>query len=518
MPLASNTPRSHTSLVLGIIAGFALLKLGLHLWVNASAGYGYFRDELYYLACADHLDWGYVDHPPFSVWLLYLGRSLLGDDLFSLRLIPAVAGALNVLFTGLLIREMGGGVRAATLGCIAVIAAPIHLAMNGYYSMNALDLMLWTLSVWILLRTLKHNRWRYWLTLGLILGIGLLNKISFLWLGVGLLVGLLLTKHRKTLLTPKPYAAGALALLLFLPYVIWNTAYDFPHLEFMENALNFKYNSLNRIDFLMGQLLLSNPLSLVLWGLGLFFFIGWKSGRSYLIIGVIFLSVFLILIANSSSKAEYLGAAYPMIFAGGAVMLEYLTQTVSRRWIAGVYAVLLLGVAGFVAPMALPVLPVERFVAYQSLVGLAPPNSENKELSELPQFFADMHGWEEMAQTVSQVYQSLSESEQKHAVVFAENYGEAGAMDFFRSKYPLPPVVSPHNSYWLWGYGETPIEVVLIIGGDKADHLRSCLSVESVATFSAPYVMPYENNHQIWVGREMIRSFEEIWRESKNYN
>ena len=508
-------PLSRTALAL--ILGLALVKLALHLWVNAYAGYGYFRDELYYLACASRLDWGYVDQPPFSVWILALNRALLGDSLFALRLLPAIAGALNVVFTGLLVREMGGDKRATALACVAVLAAPIHMAMNGFYSMNAWDMLLWTVAAWLVMRTVRENRLWQWIVLGIVLGVGLLNKVGFMWLGAGFLVGLLVTSHRRLLLTPRPWLAAGIALLFFLPYVIWNALHDFAHLEFMENALRYKYAGITRLDFLAGQLLLAGP-SILLWIPALIFFLGHHAGRPSRIVGMIFLTTLFILLVNGKSKPEYLGAAYPIFFAGGAVLLVQWLATKKRHTIPlALLFLLILGFGMVAAPLALPMLPAARFIAYQKMIGLDHGNSESKEMGELPQFFADMHGWEEMAQTVSGVYLSLPEAERADAVVYASNYGRAGAMDFFAKKYPLPRVISPHNSYWIWGYGATPVRTVLIIGGRREDHLQSCLQVEPATTFSATYVMPYENHLEIFICRELTHSMEEIWQSEKHF-
>jgi hypothetical protein len=411
---------------------------------------------------------------------------------------------------------MGGGTRAAWLACIAVFASPIHLAMDGFYSMNAVDMLLWTMAIWWMLRTIREDRLWHWILLGTILGIGLLNKVGFLWLGMGFLAGLLATRLRQLLLTPRPWLAAGIALLLFLPYVIWNLLHDMAHLEFMENALRYKYDGITRLDFLAGQLLLTGPFSVLLWIPALLFFLG-NQGRSSRIAGVVFLTTFLILLINGKSKPEYLGAAYPIFFAGGAVWLEQWLLATTRRWVVGVYALLMLGFGAVALPLALPVLPETQFIAYQQKIGLSGGNSEGKEMGELPQFFADMHGWEEMAKTVSGVYLSLPEAERTHTVVYAGNYGEAGAMDFYRDQYPLPPVICPHNSYWIWGYGETPIETILIIGGRLEDHLQSCLQAKPAAVFEAPYVMPYENQQAIWICRELIRSPGEIWQTDKHF-
>ena len=211
-------------------------KLLVHLAVGR--GYGYHRDELYYLACANHLDWGYVDHPPFAVLVIAATRGLLGDSVAAIRVVPALVGALTVLLIGLIARRLGGGPFAQALAMTAALVAPFYLALDHYFSMNAFDLLIWGLAAYLLLRILQGGPPWLWLLLGVLLGIGLLNKISVLWLGGGLFVGLLLTPQRVVLRSRWPWLALAVALGVFMPHVLWQARYDWPTLEFARNTKN----------------------------------------------------------------------------------------------------------------------------------------------------------------------------------------------------------------------------------------------------------------------------------------
>ena len=198
---------------------FAALKLLLH--ALAYSNFGYFRDELYYIACSDHLAWGYVDQPPLSIALLALNRALFGDSLLALRWLPALAGAGTVLVTGLLARELGGRRFAQALACLAAVLPPVWLVVDHFFSMNAFDTFFWSLAALLLLRALDGGRTRTWVALGLVLGLGLLNKTSMIWFVGGAFLGLVLTPHRRLLATRGPWLAAALAALLFLPHVLW---------------------------------------------------------------------------------------------------------------------------------------------------------------------------------------------------------------------------------------------------------------------------------------------------------
>ena len=497
------------------LAGFVLL---LHLFANAFSPYGYFRDELYYLACSHHLAAGYVDHPPLSVFGLALVRILFGDSLFAIRLVPALAVSGTVVFTGLMVRQMYGGPWAILLAGLSVGLAPIFLAMGTFYSMNSLDMLLWSVAGYLVLRIVEEPTRRRWIGLGIVMGLALLNKISFLWFGAGLFVGLLLIPRlREQLRTPGPYVAGGIAFLLFLPFVIWNVQHDFAHLEFMRNAVQNKYGGISRADFLQGVVLLMNPVTLPVWLAGFYYYFLSANGKPYRVLGLIFLVTLLILLINGHSKSEYLASAFPLLLAGGGVMIEQLATRAAGHWLPVAITILLVLTLALV-PMAVPLLPPATFVKYAAALGFSTKNTEGKATAELPQFYADMVGWEELAAHVSAVYQALPPPEQTQAVVFAQNYGEAAALEHYRSQYDLPDVVSGHNNYWLWGYGERDPSVMIIVGGEREDHLRAFAQVDSVAVHRAAYVMPYENNLPIFVGRQPRAPAAVIWPETKHYD
>ena len=237
---------------------FALIKLLIHLYTNIFASYGIFRDEFYYLACASRPDIGYVDQPPLSILFLTTGRFLIGDSQFAIRLWPAIFGALTVLITGMMVKQLKGGALAITIACLAVISAPIYLGMNTFYSMNAIDIFLWALAFYIIIILVKDPQPKYWIWIVVVLGLGLLNKIGFLWLGAGLFIGLLMTENIKLLLTKWPWISALTAFVIFLPFIIWNATHDCAHIEFLHNAQTYKYSGRTRADFVSGIFLIMN--------------------------------------------------------------------------------------------------------------------------------------------------------------------------------------------------------------------------------------------------------------------
>jgi len=496
----------------------SFLTLLIHLFTNAFASYGIFRDEFYYLACANRPDIGYVDQPPLSIWVLTAIRFLFGDSLFAIRLLPAILHAILVYLTGKITLRIGGGTTAVTISCMAVAFAPVILGMNTIYSMNTFDFIFWSLTAYILILSIQDEKKNLWLILGLVLGLGLLNKVGILWLCFGVFIALLLTSNRKYLKTIKPWLAFIIAFLLFLPYIIWNITHDFAHVEFIQNALRYKYSGLTTMDFIAGQFMNINPASSIIWLAGLYFFFFHIEGKKYKMLGIVYLTAFFILLINGHSKAEYLAAAYPILFAGGGVLIEKISQLKNWRWLKNAVIIPLVLSGILLIPLALPILPVKAYINYTDALGFAPSTAESKELAELPQFYADMFGWEELAKDVSKVYQSLPEDERKTTVVFCGNYGEAGAIEYYSKKYELPDVFSPHNSYWYWWDFNRKVTTILVLGGDEEDHFDSLEEVKLAEIHKCKYCMPYENNLPIFVCRGLKRSVEEIHSSDKNFD
>jgi hypothetical protein len=498
---------------------FAAAKLVLHLLT--SHGYGYFRDELYYLACSDRLAFGYVDQPPLSIVLLSIQRAFLGDSLLALRFLPAVAGAATVFLVGLMTRQLGGERFAQVLAMFATLGVPMFLGLNHFFSMNAFDLLFWAWAAYLLIRILKEPKPHLWLLLGLVLGLGLENKISVLWLGFGLLVGFLLTRNRRHLASPWPWAAGAIAGLVFLPHVLWQIQNGWPTIEFMQNAMGLKMADVSPVDFLLTQILVMNPVFLPIWLAGLAFFFFAPGGKEFRLLGWTWLAVFFLLMISGSSRANYMAPAYTWLFAGGAVLIERGFERFGEQ-VTGILetvaSTIVIAAGVLLAPLGLPVLPVEMYVAYSERLGIAPSTEERKELAELPQFYADMHGWEEIVGTVAEVYNSLPADEQTKAAIFAPNYGVAGAIDFFGPQHDLPEAISGHNNYWLWGPRGHTGELVLFIGGRKEDHQKSFDEVELGGTTHCGYCMPYENNQPVWICRGLRAPLDQVWPNAKHFD
>jgi len=489
-----------------------LAKLALHLAANALGSYGYFRDELYYLACSERLDWGYVDHPPLSILLLRLNRLLIGDSLFALRLLPALAGAALVWLTALLARQLGGDERAQALAALAVLVAPICLGLGDFYSMNAFESLCWMGCALLLLRLAQEGPPRLWLWLGVLAGLGLQNKHSLAFFAGAVGLGLLLTPQRRLLFTRWCALGGGLALLLALPNLLWQHHHDWPTLEFLTNAQAQKNYLLSPREYLSAQMLYQHPLALPLWGagaLGLLLHPRLKAGRC---LGIAFVAL-LVFFTAQRGKPYYLSPIFPLLLAAGALLAE---RHLPRRWFTAYGAALALGGA-LVLPLALPLLPPPAFVAYAAALGMGEVKTERHEASALPQHLADRCGWPELTAQVAQVYRALPAADRAQASLYAQNYGEAGALEFFGRAYGLPAVRCGHNTYWLWGTQGQSSQVLIAVGGDAGDYQPFFETVEQVALHTHAYAMPYERDLPLFLCRGLKAPLERIWPAAKRY-
>jgi hypothetical protein len=497
------------------VGAVAALHFLLHLVTNGR--YGVFRDEFYYLACADHLDWGYVDHPPLSILLLFLQRALLGDSVHALRVLPGLAGVGLIFLAAILARELGGGRFAQGLAALAVAIVPQYLVLTGYYSMNAFDLLVWAAGALVVVSIVKTGDDRLWIGLGALLGLGLLNKISPLFFGSGLAAGILLTPLRSHLRKPRLWLGGLLAGALFLPHVLWQVANGWPTLEFIQNATRYKNADFSVAQFAAAQLLEIHPFLFPVWLAGLVWLLVHPEGRRFRVLGIVYVVVFAVMAAQKS-KPYYLGPAYPMLLAAGAVAIERFTAGGGwGRARPAIVGVLLLGGVA-VAPLVVPLLPVETLVAYERALGLHAPNAEKKMMGPLPQHFADRFGWEEMARAVASIYEGLSPEDRSKVTILASNYGEAGALRYHGRHLGLPPAVSQHNNFYLWGPGSGTGEVVIAVGIPEEKLRDGFRTVEVGPRLDSPYAMPYETEQPILVCRGLKWPLLEAWhRRGKSF-
>ena len=508
------TPLTTTLSMLFALGGVLVL---LHTVGNAVFGYGYFRDELYYIVCGQRLAWGYVDHPPLTPAIARLVVSSLGDSVVALRLLPALAGAGVVVLAGLMARQLGGGRWAQLVAALAAMVPPVYLATTNFLSTIPFDHVFWALCAFLVVRLLATDNPRYWLLIGVVLGIGGLNKHNIALLGIGLAAGLLLTRTRKHLSTRWPWIGGLVALLIVSPHLIWQAANGWPLLEFAANAAAGKNVRMSSPEFMIEQVVGLHPVTLPIWLTGLGFFLFGHAGRRYRLLAWAYLVPLGILLATGSARTDYLSPAYPVLFAGGAVAIE---RVLSRRgvgWLRPVLPVLLLLGGLAVLPSGIPLLPAGTMARYAEATGLSERELEQGKSASLPQWYADQFGWEEMVRVVADVHDGLPPEERATAKVLTGNYGEAGAIDILGRERGLPRAISGHNTYHLWGPGGEPTGTVISLGVPVSQLREVFGSVEQAGVVRCAYCMDYENNLPVYVARNPRRPLTDAWEVFKHY-
>jgi hypothetical protein len=497
-------------------AVLAAATLLLHLLTIS--GYGWFRDEFYYLACAARLDWGYVDHPPAIAVITALTRLIGGNSIVVLRLPPALAHSATVLLAALLAREMGARRYGQALAALAVALAPILLAIASIVSMNAYDVVVWAAVLFVFARLLRTNEPRHWLTLGVLFGIGFENKHSVLFLAFGVMLGVIVAGPRRHLATRWPWLGAVAASALAAPNIAWEIAHGWPTLEFMRNATAYKNLALPPARFLLEQVIQTSPFAAPIWIAGLGWLVAARAAVPFRAIAIGYFAI-LVIFLLTAAKPYYLAAFYPALFAAGGTALERWTEQRSS-WLKGLRAV----VAGAVVvggavtlPIVLPVMSEDRFIAYQAALGVKPELGERHRQGQLPQFYADMHGWTELVSEVTRAADRLTPVERSNAFIFAQNYGQAGAIEWLGRGRNLPPVRSGHNNYWLWGPGEGDPRVAIIVGGDRDDNEAVCATLDEVGRVRNRYAMPYEDDKPVAVCRGLKTSLRNLWPRLKHF-
>ncbi len=474
----------------------------LHL--ITSTRYGYFRDALYYLACSEHLAFGYVDQPPLIALLGWVTRHTIGTSLPALLFWPALAGAGRIVLTAAFARELGAK-RFGTILAASLAATPgVWWVIDHQFAMNAFEPLVWGGLAFVVLRISKTGNTKLWLAFGAIAGVGLETKYSVIIFATALLLGMLLTRQRKLLFTPWILAGGAIAFLIFLPNLIWNIQHNWPFVELMRNIrATGKDVVLPAHAYLLQQILMLNPVSFPFWFGGLLFlFFSHKEAQKaqeaqkgvFRGLGwtfVITIAFFLI----TSGKDYYSAPAYVIVFAAGAVGTERLLEKSARQRLLkpACFGWLILGVVPLL-PLVLPVLPIDTFLRYQTHLPFEVPKTETSFVGEtLPQYYADEFPWPGLVAEVARVYHSLTPEEQKRTAIFGNNYGQAAAVDFFGPQYGLPKAISGHQNYFLWGPRDYTGEIVILLGEEENAARKHFESVTVAATLNNPYAYRYEN-------------------------
>ena len=481
-----------------IILGVSFINLLIHLLTNRQ--YGFHRDELYFIDCAKHLDFGYADMPPLASFFAKIVIALLGETLQGLRFFPALLSSAIVFLTGLMAREMGGRLYAQILASITIIVAPVYLVAGTQFQTIPIDQFFWVLICYIFIRLINTTNQKLWLLIGLVFGLGLLAKYSAVFLAFAVFFGIIISDHRIMLAKKWIWLGVLIALLVFLPNILWQIHNGLPLIEHMK-ALR-KDESTPTLQFLIEQIIILHPFNLPIWVAGILFFFS-KQGRKYQMLAwvyIIALMVFLLM----KGKSYYLAPAYPVLFAGGSVIIEMWLCRKQLNWLKYTVPALLLLSAIITSPVWLPILPVEKM----KKLGIA----------DFRYDYREMIGWTELVSSVSKVYNGLPKDEQKNTIIITGNYGEAGSINHYGTKFGLPGAASGISSYYNWGPGNPNATTVIFVGYPE-DYLNRIFSeVKAMEVIRNQYGINNEEQGQhIILCRKPNKPISELWTEFKHY-
>ncbi|MGA9352847.1 MAG: glycosyltransferase family 39 protein [Terriglobales bacterium] len=500
-----------------VVWGIALAAFALHVACNNR--YGYFRDEFDYIICGRHPAWGYVDQPPLLPILSRICLAIFGESLRSVRLVPALTCAALIVLTGVLARALGGKRFAVALSAITVLIAPIYVSGGSLLTSNCdLEVLLWMGCVYFAILAIKRDQPTYWLWFGVIAGLGLEEKYSILILGLAIVVGLLLTAERRVLLNKWMWLGGLAAFLIFLPNVLWNIAHHWPFVELMRNIKSEGRDVvLSPWEYFSQQLLLLLHTSSVFWITGIIAFLVARRFKPYRFLGWAYIVSFAVFVMLKG-KNYYLAPIYPVYLAAGCIVIDDAIDRIRQRWLKPVILALSLAAGALAAPLAMPILPIDQFVRYMEWFPIKVPRSEyNHARVALPQHYADQFGWNEIVEKTAEAWKTIPSADRQDCAIFAQDYGQAGAIDFLGPKYGLPPALSGDRTYWIWGPRGYSGNCMIILGDEQARLHQLFEQVDYRGNSAAnPYALETEISVNICRGPK-FGTLTELWSEIKHW-
>lgn len=472
--------------------------------------YGFFRDELYYLSCTHRLAWGYVDHPPFCVFLLRVVTVMFGESLAAIRIPTVIASGMTVFLTMAISRKLGAGRLGVWLTGLATLLSGMNLVLFSFYSMNPLEVLIWATAAYLVVCLVQTPSPWQWMALGAVMGIGLLNKSSAAWLVVGLYSGLALSPRRRLLASIWPWMGLALACAMTIPFIQWQALHGWPTKEFASNALREKMLPVPPWMFLLQQAVVINVAAVPFVVAGLCHGFR-KTSREWLPLSFVFGFVLALLIFVGKSRVNYLAPAYSFVIPLGAVIIEnWIKERNPKFGLAHALALVVCSLPSLV--FGLPWMDPRSLTSLLEKVPIQPPQEEAGEKS-LMQGWADMFGWGELASEVERAVQSLPDSERANVVVVARNYGEAAALERFTSL----KVLCGHNNFWYWGPGDWDGKTAIFVNRWPEATRSMFTEFRQIGAVDAPYAVPEQNGSPIWVARGLKLPIHTFWHSIKSF-
>jgi len=514
--------------VVWLAVGFGLLKFVLSTLGQIAiqhAGYGVFRDELYFIVCGRHLAWGYVDQPPVIPLVARISELLFGlQSLALFRTFASLAGAAEVAMTGLLAWRMGASLWAQALAMTGILLAPMVMGADETFSTSTFEPLFW---MTVALATIELARLAgrgirsgrtvalWWVLLGVAAGLGLENKWNEAFFLTCLLAALLMTRQRN-LLASKWFPIGlALLVLLILPNLLWEMHHQWATLELLHNdQINGKNVHMGPIAFVLNQMVSFGPLMAPLWVGGILWLLFSRTAQALRFLGLTYL-LYLPLMMILHAKDYYLAAIYPLYFAAGAAAWDLLFRKAwARRGLTPVYVAINVLLIAKVLPTILPILPPAEILAFQQRLHVQPPKRESSDAAPLPQYYADMLDWRQKADLLAAAWYSLPQAERAQAVIYTGNYGAASAVNVYRPD--VPEAISSHQNYFFWG-PRTYTGSVMIVFGESREMLETNFdSVVEFAQDADPFLEPYERG-PVFICRGLHENLQARWPKMKNW-
>lgn len=507
---------------MALVWAIAFAKLILHTYFNSR--YGFFRDEFNYLSSGEHFGWGYVDQPPLIPWLAEVSRLLLGDSLRAVRFLPALVSSLLVVQGAVLVREFGGRRFAMLLAAVCVALAPQYLSNASLLGTNILEPTLWMGCAYFAILAIKRDEPRHWLWFGVVAGIGMQEKYTIALFGAAVVLGLLLTAQRRALASKWFWLGGLAAFAIFLPNLIWNQANDWPFLQLM-HAIRAEGRDvvLGAGDYFLQQMLLVNPLAAPVWLIGLGALLFWAPLRAYRFLGLSYLFCYAALFALHG-KSYYLAPVYPMLLAAGACVIERWIDGARdaaprRGWLKAAMLLVLVANGLYLAPVVVPVMAPEDFIAYTKYLPFKLPVMEHAHARvALPQWYSDQFGWHEIVDETALAWNRIPAAQRADCGIFAQDYGQAGAIDLFGPGLGLPHALSGDRTYFLWGPGNYSGDCMVVLDDDKETLEKLWSNVQFVGTSAPnPWALEQQIAVHICTGKKFA-SWQEFWPKVKHWH
>jgi Dolichyl-phosphate-mannose-protein mannosyltransferase len=501
---------------------FAFVKFAIHMLT--AQNFGYYCDELYTIDLSKHLAFGYVDLPPLVPALVALTRALLGESLLAIHFVPALAGAATLVFVCLITREFGGKLFATAVSALGYLISGF-IWMNTFFGYDSIDQLWLAIFLFLLVRFIKTGNQKLWIGLGLMAGLAVMTKTTILYYGPGFLIALLISKYRAHLLTRWPWLGAGLCLVIVAPYIAWEFANRWPTLEYWRNYSEFLYRA-TPLEYFIAEFVSVNPVVFPIIVAGLYRIFRRFGDTNYSFIGILFL-IATVLLFTLHARYHMLAALFNPLIAAGSVFFEEALSRIDLskiQWRKGIQtaAIAVLVVGGVIAlPSGVPMLPPDQMKQYVKVFGFYHQAAKLDKNSppEFPLSYGYRNGWDSLVKTVADVYHGLPPEEQaKVGGILTDWYGPAGAIDLLGPQYGLPHAFSGHMNYYLWGPGDSPWDVMIVISWSTGRYGMAFSNCQKAGSISSEVSGPGINGESVYVCRNPTKPVKDIWPYMKYYH